>query len=169
MKKSWFWVIVLKSWFWVIVLLGIFAMVYSNRGATLPLQRDASSQISSQPNATMASKANQIESAQTKSNLPTEYRSALNKAQMYNDSMYMSKDGLYEQLTSEYGEKFSAGAAKYAIDNVDANWRENALKKAKQYQDDMAMSPDAILEQLSSEYGEKFTVSEAKYAVDNLE
>ena len=101
--------------------------------------------------------------------VPTEYKSALEKAKIYSDTMNMSKAGLYDQLTSEYGEKFSKKAAKYAIDNVDANWKENALKKAKTYQESMAMSPKAIYDQLTSEYGEKFTKKQAKYAIDNLE
>ncbi|WP_373600888.1 Ltp family lipoprotein [Paraclostridium bifermentans] len=101
--------------------------------------------------------------------VPTEYKSALRKAKTYSDTMHMSKDGLYEQLTSEYGEKFTPEAAQYAIDNVEADWKENALKKAQTYQNDMAMSPSAIYDQLISEYGEKFTPEEAQYAVDNLE
>ena len=100
--------------------------------------------------------------------VPKEYKSALRKAKVYSDTMSMSKAGLYDQLTSEYGEKFSAEAAQYAVDNLNANWKENALKKAKVYQETMAMSPSAIYDQLVSEYGEKFTAGEAQYAVDNL-
>ncbi|MEJ1089468.1 Ltp family lipoprotein [Microbacterium sp. Mu-80] len=47
--------------------------------------------------------------------VPVEYTSALNKAQSYSDMMHMSKAGLYEQLTSEFGEKFTAAEADYAI------------------------------------------------------
>ena len=100
--------------------------------------------------------------------VPKEYKAALRKAKVYSDTMSMSKAGLYDQLTSEYGEKFSAEAAQYAVDNLNANWKENALKKAKVYQETMAMSPSAIYDQLVSEYGEKFTEEEAQYAVDNL-
>ena len=100
--------------------------------------------------------------------VPKEYKSALRKAKVYSDTMSMSKEGLYDQLTSEYGEKFSAEAAQYAVDNLNANWKENALKKAKVYQETMAMSPSAIYDQLVSEYGEKFTAEEAKYDVDNF-
>lgn len=100
--------------------------------------------------------------------VPTEYKSALKKAKTYSDTMSMSKIGVYDQLTSEYGEKFSKEAAKYAIDNVKADWKENALKKAYTYQKDMSMSPNAIYDQLISEYGEKFTAKEAQYAIDNL-
>ena len=100
--------------------------------------------------------------------VPKEYKSALRKAKVYSDTMSMSKAGLYDQLTSEYGEKFTAEEAQYAVDNLDVNWKENALKKAKVYQETMAMSPSAIYDQLVSEYGEKFTEEEAQYAVDNL-
>lgn len=99
----------------------------------------------------------------------TEYKNALKKAESYSDMMHMSKQGIYEQLTSEYGEKFPADAAQYAIDNMSANWKENALKKAKSYQESMSMSKSAIYDQLISQYGEKFTKEEAQYAIDNLD
>ena len=80
----------------------------------------------------------------------------------------MSKAGIYKQLTSEYGEKFTAEEAQYAVDNIKANWNENALKKAKSYQE-MDMSTNAIYNQLISEYGEGFTPEEAQYAIDHLQ
>ncbi|MCS4277224.1 hypothetical protein M2390_002428 [Mycetocola sp. BIGb0189] len=100
--------------------------------------------------------------------VPAEFKSALKKSDSYVKIMHMSKAGLYDQLTSEYGEKFSAEAAQYAVDNVQADWNANALAKAKTYQDQMSMSPSAIRDQLVSEYGEKFTPEEADYAVANL-
>lgn len=100
--------------------------------------------------------------------VPVEYASALTKAQMYSDVMQMSKAGIYNQLTSEYGEKFSPEAAQYAVDTLQADYNANALAKAKQYQDTMAMSPSAIHDQLTSEYGERFTAEEADYAIANL-
>ena len=102
-------------------------------------------------------------------NIPTEYKSALNKAYAYSQSMYMSKAGIYDQLTSEYGEKFSAEAAQYAIDNMEVDWKANALEKAKTYSDTMYMSKLGVYNQLISEYGEKFTEEEAQYAVDNVD
>lgn len=38
--------------------------------------------------------------------------------------MSMSKAGIYNQLTSEYGERFSAEAAQYAVDNLNWNFKE---------------------------------------------
>lgn len=100
--------------------------------------------------------------------VPPEYTSALNKAASYSRLMHMSKAGIYDQLTSEYGEQFSAEAAQYAVDNVQADWNANALAKAKDYQSQMSMSPEAIRDQLTSEYGEKFTQAEADYAIQHL-
>ena len=80
----------------------------------------------------------------------------------------MSKAGLYDQLTSENGEKFTAEEAQYAVDNINADWNENALETAKDYRDNMDMSPEAIRDQLTSEYGEQFTAEEADYAIQNL-
>lgn len=98
----------------------------------------------------------------------TEYESALSRAMHYSDMMYMSKAAIYDQLTSEYGERFSPEAAQYAIDNMTADWNYNALQKAKNYQNTMNMSPDAIHEQLTSEHGDQFTSEEADYAVSNI-
>ena len=102
------------------------------------------------------------------SSVPAEYKSALAQATSYSNIMNMSKRGVYDQLVSEYGGKFSAAAAQYAIDNVKADWNANALKKAKTYQDTMSLSPNAIRDQLISDYGEKFTQGEADYAIEHL-
>lgn len=104
----------------------------------------------------------------TQPKIPTEYTNALKKAKLYSDTMYMSKMGIYNQLTSEYGENFSVEAATYAIDNLDADYNYNALQTAKSYSDNMYMSKMGIYNQLISEYGEQFTPEEAQYAIDNL-
>lgn len=83
--------------------------------------------------------------------------------------MHMSYDGLYDQLTSEYGGQFDADAAQYAVDNVDADWNANALATAKNYSDTMGMSDAELFDQLTSDYGEKFTPEQAQYAIDHLD
>lgn len=103
------------------------------------------------------------------SGTPTkEQGNALEKAIDYAGWAHMSKKRLYEQLTSKYGERFSADAAQYAIDHLNIDYNQSALEKAKSYQDDMHMSKQAIYEQLVSEYGENFTPSEAQYAINHL-
>ncbi len=97
-----------------------------------------------------------------------EFSNALKKAETYSNIMSMSKQGIYDQLTSSHGEKFPKEAAKYAIDNLKADYKQNALKKAKSYQETMSMSKQRIYDQLISKHGEKFTKEEAQYAIDNL-
>lgn len=100
--------------------------------------------------------------------IPKEYRNALHKADSYSKTMHMSKQKIYDQLTSEYGEKFDTEAAQYAIDHLDANYKENALKCGENYKKTMHMSKQGIYDQLVSENGEKFTTEEAQYAIDNI-
>ncbi|MBM0807625.1 Ltp family lipoprotein [Staphylococcus epidermidis] len=95
--------------------------------------------------------------------------SALEKAKSYYDDFHMSKLGIYDILTSEYGEKFDKEDAQYAIDHLEADYEKNALEKAKSYAKDMHMSNDSIYDLLVSNYGEKFTESEAKYAIEHLD
>ena len=98
-----------------------------------------------------------------------EQKNALRKAESYAKTMHMSKQGIYDQLTSEYGEGFDKEAAQYAIDNIEWDWNANALAKAKSYRDTMSMSKNRIYDQLISQYGEKFTKEEAQYAIDHLD
>lgn len=97
----------------------------------------------------------------------TEEKNALKKAESYSKTMHMSKQGIYNQLTSSI-EGFTKEAAQYAIDNVDADWNVNALEKAKSYQKTMSMSKQAVYNQLTSSI-EGFTKTEAQYAIDHLD
>jgi hypothetical protein len=100
--------------------------------------------------------------------VPIEYQNALEKASQYSEMMHMSRQGIYEQLTSQYGEQFNQQAAQYAVDHLNADYNANALAKAQDYQSQMSMSTNAIRDQLTSQYGEKFTQSEADYAIQHL-
>lgn len=115
----------------------------------------------------------QLQEKNTKKNqspeVPAEYVSALAQANTYANELNMSKQGVYDQLVSEYGGKFKSKAAKYAIDNVKADWNANALAQAKTYQNDLNLSPAAVRDQLVSEYGGQFTASQADYAMKHLD
>lgn len=101
--------------------------------------------------------------------VPREYKNALRSAETYTKMSGFSYDGLYEQLTSEYGEGYPPEAAQYALDNLDVDWNEQALKAAKNYQKVMPMSDDGLFEQLTSSYGDGFTPEQAQYAIDHLD
>lgn len=159
-----------RVWFWVIAIIIVIAATDSSDTDDFKEINSGlveSGQAVSQNNKVHTTTENKSED-KIEDNVPTEYKSALRKAKIYSDTMSMSKASLYDQLTSEYGEKFTVEAAQYAIDNLKVDWKENALKKAKIYQETMAMSPSAIYDQLISEHGEQFTAKEAQYAIDNL-
>ena len=159
-----------RWWFWVIAVLIVISVIPAKNTA-----KDVNTESKSTANTSVItdtdSKLSYVgndAAPDEDDSVSTEYKNALKKAKTYSDLMHMSKTGIYEQLTSEYGEKFPEDAAQYAIDNVDADWKANALEKAKMYQETMSMSKSAIYDQLVSEYGEQFTVEEAQYAIDNL-
>ena len=129
-----------KPWFIVLMVILVLWVIGSSAGG----DENASSTSVNKNNAT--EKTQEVK----KKEVPQEYKNALNKAQVYSDTMYMSKKGIYKQLTSDAGEGFPEKAAQYAIKHVKANCKENALMKAKTYYEDMSMSKDAIYDQLVS-------------------
>lgn len=168
-------------WFWIIVLLVVFFLAGAlNQAASSETEADKSEHVEQHDHPSKSKKDDEDADYQSEEDdtdnkseqddddgTSVEERSALNKAKSYSDTMHMSKKGIYDQLTSEYGEKFSADAAQYAIDTLDIDYTKNALEKAKDYLEE-DMSPESIREQLTSEYGEQFTPEEADYAVKNL-
>ncbi len=104
-----------------------------------------------------------------KDDVPREHKNALKSAQNYLNIMAFSEKGLYQQLTSEAGDKYPDDAAQYAIDNVKVDYNEQALKAAKNYQSIMPMSDQELLNQLTSDAGDKYTQEQAQYAIDNLD
>ena len=159
-KRVWFWVIA------IIIVIGATGGSGTDDSKEINSGNIESEQEVSQNNMENTTAENKSEN-KVEDNIPTEYKSALRKAKLYADTMNMSKAGLYDQLTSEYGEKFTVEAAQYAIDNITVDWKENALKKAKSYQETMSMSPAAIYDQLTSEDVGNFPAEAAQYAVDS--
>ena len=156
------------AWFWAAVAIIIVIGTVSNRPTDeqkTVSQNSTSATVKSEPQ--KQSTAQAVDNT-PKKEIPAEHKSALSQANTYANMMHMSKKGVYDQLVSEYGGKFTAQAAQYGIDNVQSDWNANALAKAKTYQDTMHLSPAAIRDQLTSEYGEKFTASEADYAIQHL-
>lgn len=136
---------------------------------TKPAITQPAEQAAAPKEAAPAAAAPKEEAPKVEDKTPKEHKNALKKAEMYAKTMAMSKKGIYDQLTSEYGENFPVEAADYAMSNLEYDWKANALEKAKTYQETMSMSTEAIRDQLVSEYGERFTQEEANWAIDNLE
>lgn len=100
--------------------------------------------------------------------VPFEYEQALKSAQNYVDTLHFSRQGLKQQLTSEYGSGFSEEAAEYALEHVDVDYKQEAIEAAESYLDAMSFSRQELKQQLTSEYGSGFTEEEAEYALDQV-
>ena len=98
---------------------------------------------------------------------------AFGSAVSYLDFMGFSRDGLIDQLTSEYGDGYTQEQAETAIEALEeyglVDWNEQAVRSAQSYLDYSGFSRAGLIDQLSSEYGGQFTEEEATYAVDYLE
>lgn len=166
-KKWWFWAII------VVVIVGIGEAGVSNRDNNQPeeITNENTTNETSEDTVDQGSAILKQEPAKTPTdNATQEQKNALKKAKSYAKNMHMSKQGIFDQLTSEYGEGFAEADAQYAIDNLEGiDWNTNALAKAKTYYNSMNMSKSAVFEQLISDYGEQFTQAEAQYAIDHLD
>src|SRR5699024_2699233 len=98
-----------------------------------------------------------------------EQKAALSSAKSYSEYLNMSKEGIFEQLTSKAGDKYPEDIARYAVENLKADYKKNALESAKSYINIMDMSNEELCDQLTSSAGDKFTPEEAQYAIDNLD
>jgi hypothetical protein len=95
---------------------------------------------------------------------------ALTAAQSYlSDGQGFSRQGLIDQLTSQYGGQFSQADATWAVDNSGADWNAQAVIAAKGYlSDGQGFSRQGLIDQLTSQYGGQFTLAQATYAANQV-
>ena len=116
-----------------------------------------------QPPAAPAAPAAQAPDSSTASQ-----QQALTQAQGYlSDGQGFSRQGLIDQLDSQYGGQFSVADATWAVDNSGANWYQQAAIAAKGYASDgQGFSRQGLIDQLTSAYGGQFTYDQAVYGVN---
>lgn len=131
----------------LLVIVFAFTMVGCDTGSSLV--EDIESSLNSLETDSASSKEND--------SMTMGQKNALKNAETYLKTMPFSRAGLIEQLEFE---GYSTEDATFAVDNCDANWKEQAAKKAKSYLDMMAFSRDGLIEQLEFE---GFTNEEAVY------
>lgn len=90
-------------------------------------------------------------------------KNAVRSANSYLSMAGFSKEGLINQLSSEYGDGYEVADARAAVNSLSVNWNKQAVRSAKQYLSMMGFSCNGLIEQLSSDYGDKYTVSQATY------
>jgi hypothetical protein len=90
---------------------------------------------------------------------------AVTAAQNYlSDGEGFSREGLIQQLTSQYGNGFSYSDATFAVNYLNPDWDAQAAECAKNYvSDGQGFSRSSLIQQLTSTYGNGFTYSQAEY------
>lgn len=96
-------------------------------------------------------------------NLTGPQRKAVRSAKSYLSFQAFSRDGLIQQLSSQYGDGYSVSDATAAVNSLSVNWNAQAVKSANQYLEMMGFSCSGLIQQLSSDAGDKYTKSQATY------
>ncbi len=97
------------------------------------------------------------------SNLTPSQQNAARSAESYLSFMAFSRQGLIDQLSSEFGDQFPVADATVAVDSLNVDWSAQAAASAQSYLDMSGFSCQGLIDQLSSEYGEQFTIEQATY------
>jgi hypothetical protein len=90
-------------------------------------------------------------------------KNAVRSAQKYLSIQGFSRNGLIEQLSSDYGDAYNVFDATIAVDSMNIDWNKQAVRSAKQYLSIQGFSCKGLIEQLSSSYGNMYTPSQATY------
>jgi len=97
---------------------------------------------------------------------------AIEEAQSYLEFSDFSRNGLFDQLTSEYGAGYPAEEAEFAIAYLEKNgmvdWNAEAVDSAKSYLEFSSFSRNGLYDQLTSPYGGQFTPEQANYALSQV-
>lgn len=94
-----------------------------------------------------------------------EQQNALEAARSYLDLTGFSRQGLIDQLSSEYGSAYPVEVATWAADTVGADWNAEAVESAQAYLDMSSFSRQGLYDQLTSAYGGQFTPEQANHAL----
>ena len=96
-------------------------------------------------------------------------QNAARSALTYLDFSGFSRQGLIDQLSSEFGDQYDVQDATTAVDSLDVNWTSQAVRSAQTYLDVSGFSRQGLIDQLSSEFGDQHAIQDATTAVDSLD
>ena len=105
----------------------------------------------------------------TSSNLTAAQRNAVRSADSYLRLSGFSRQGLIDQLSSEFGDQYSVTDATAAVISMSADWNDQAARSAATYLEVSGFSCQGLIDQLSSEFGDKYTVARATYGATQAE
>jgi hypothetical protein len=113
--------------------------------------------------ATTAATAKAAPTAPAGPTLTNQQQNAAKSARSYLNFTAFSRQGLIDQLSSAYGDKYAVQDATIAVDSLNVDWNSEAAQSAKSYLKFTAFSCQGLIDQLKSPYGDKFTVAQATY------
>ena len=108
-----------KRWWFIAIIAVLLLMILIGSCSKGGSSSSSSSSSNSSSTETKQEETAVETNATEEADVSKEYKNALKKAESYSKTMHMSKQAIYDQLTSEYGEQFPEDAAQYAIDHLD--------------------------------------------------
>lgn len=161
MKKSLKWVAIIFVGF---IIIGV---IFGDNSSQTEVNVDESSSeqlvVADSPEVADTSVADIAQEEVKPEGLSRPQKNAVRSAEQYINMTGFSREGLIEQLSSEYGDGYGIEDATIAIGSLNIDWNEQAVRSAEEYLDMTGFSCDGLIEQLSSSAGSKYTVSEANY------
>jgi len=94
-------------------------------------------------------------------------RNAVRSAESYLDFSGFSRQGLIDQLSSEFADQYAVEDATVAVDSLGVDWNAQAVRSAENYLKVSGFSCQGLIDQLSSEAGDKYTLEEATHGANN--
>lgn len=158
----------LPLWAWIVIA----TVIISAFGSSGSSQNETSSggnnsETTEQKQSDTTIQGTEETAAPPKPKINASQENAVEEARSYLRTMAFSRQGLIDQLSSEYGSQFALADAEFAVayleNNSEIDWNAQAVKSAKEYLDSQSFSCNGLIDQLSSEYGSKFTQSQATY------
>ncbi|MFK5584156.1 Ltp family lipoprotein [Serinicoccus sp. LYQ131] len=123
--------------------------------------------------AAAAAEAEEARAAEEAAQGTMSQQGAYRQAESYLEFSAFSRQGLIDQLSSEYGSQYPVEDAVFAIERLEAegsvDWNDQALMQAESYLEFSAFSRQGLIDQLSSEHGSQYTVEQATGAVEALD
>jgi hypothetical protein len=113
--------------------------------------------------ATAAATAKAVPAAPAGPTLTNQQQNAARSARQYLNFTGFSRQGLIDQLSSPYADKYAVQDATIAVDSLNVDWNAEAVQSAKSYLKFTAFSCQGLIDQLDSPYGDKYTVAQATY------
>lgn len=146
----------------IILIFGVLTAIGAIFGGGSPSSSITPSTSSAVPSDSGAIKSG-TSSSPTSPGLTAAQRNAARSARSYLEMSGFSRQGLIDQLSSEYGNQYSVTDATAAVDSLAADWNAQASRSAASYLEMSGFSCQGLIDQLSSPHGNKYTVEQASY------